>query len=102
MTRKTSVLTAAIIILLSSSLMAAPKINQYLLNVMQSTNDNTLLPIYITFNNNLTLQDFDYIPYDTPKDLRRKIVVDRLITRANNSQARVLSLIQQRTSQAQY
>lgn len=92
----------AILILSALNLYSFEKINPYLQNIMQSSNDNEMIPVYITFSNHLTLQDFDYIPYDTPKIIRRQIVVERLMNYANNTQSRVKNLIQSRSGQAEY
>lgn len=65
------------------------KITPELKSVMVNANDQQKIPVYIVFNNQLTLQDFDYISYDTPKKERRQIVVNRLISHADNIQRTV-------------
>jgi len=65
------------------------KITPDLKAVMKNANDQQKIPIYIVFNNQLTLQDFDYISYDTPKKERRQIVIDRLIRHADNTQRNI-------------
>jgi hypothetical protein len=83
------------------SVFADSKINPYLLDVLSKSNDNDKIRIYITFNDPLTLQDFADIPYDAPKSERRKIVIDRLISHANNSQYRVKSFMSSRNPDAE-
>jgi len=77
---------------------SAEKINPYLQNVMQNANDNDLISIYITFNENLTLSDFDDISYDTPKSVRRQIVINRLQNFANQKQSRVNNYLRSQSS----
>ncbi|HJY63834.1 MAG TPA: S8 family serine peptidase [Ignavibacteria bacterium] len=88
----------AIINGISTSAYGVEKINPYLQSVMQNANDNELIPVYITFNENLSLSDFDDISYDTPKLLRRQIVIDRLRNFANQKQSRVNSYLHSQTS----
>jgi len=57
---------------------ASPKISPALQQKMNETTDNDFIPIYILFDKHLTLQDFSDIAYDTPKNERRRIVIDRL------------------------
>jgi hypothetical protein len=92
MTRNIFILAAAVI-MLSSHLLADTKINPYLLNVMQNSNNNEMIRVYITFNDILTLQDFSNISYDTPKKERRRIVIERLMNHANFTQQRVNNFI---------
>ncbi len=75
------------------SLNAGTKINPYLTQELLKNSDNSFIPVYVTFNDPLTLQDFADIPYDTPKQERRRIVIERLMNHANNSQARVKSFL---------
>jgi hypothetical protein len=65
------------------------KITPELKSVMINTTEQQKIPIYIVFNNQLMLQDFDYIPYNTPKKERRQIVIDRLMSHADNVQRSV-------------
>lgn len=74
------------------------KINPYLMGKLQNSNPNELIPIYITFNNNLALADFDNIPYDTPKKERRRIVIERLQNFANATQRRLTNFINSQSS----
>ncbi len=57
-----------------------------------------MIPIYIIFKEHLTLKDFDDISYDTPKDERRKIVVDRLQKYSSTSQAEVRRFLNSKIS----
>ena len=52
---------------LAGSQQLSEKINPYLQTVMASASDNEMIPVYIKFKQNLTLQNFDDISYDTPK-----------------------------------
>ena len=90
------------VLIFIAPLSAFDKINPYLLQVMSGSSDNDLIPIYITFNNTLGLNDFNDISYDTPKKERRQIVIQRLMNRANNEQANVKSYILSQNSRAQY
>jgi hypothetical protein len=92
----------SVFILCISTAYSVEKINPYLLNVMQNSNDNELIPVYITFNNPLTLNDFADISYDTPKKERRQIVVTRLVNHANYSQQRVRNFISSQTARSQF
>jgi subtilisin family serine protease len=55
-----------------------PKIHYYLQNKINESTDNDLIPVYIVFNRHLSLNDFDYIPYNTPKKDRRRMVIEKL------------------------
>jgi Subtilase family len=72
------------------------KINSYLQEILSRTSPNELVPIYITFKDVLTLQDFAYISYDTPKKERRQIVINRLIEHSGLTQSRVRSFLTSR------
>jgi subtilisin family serine protease len=74
------------------------KVNPYLQFIMSSANDNELIPVYIKFNQNLTLQDFDDISYDTPKKERRRIVIGRLKVFSANHQNNVWNFLQAQSS----
>ncbi|MGH2574195.1 MAG: S8 family serine peptidase, partial [Ignavibacteria bacterium] len=76
----------------------ADKIHSYLKDVMNRARDYEKIPVYIVFNQHLTLQDFDDISYDTPKKERRQIVVNRLMNFSNNYQSRVRNYLQALTS----
>lgn len=76
---------------------AETKINPYLQSVLNGANDNDMVPIYITFNNALGLNDFADISYDTPKMERRQIVINRLKNRADMTQSRVRALLTSRS-----
>lgn len=87
--------------LLTSVIFADSKINPYLREAMNNARSNELIPIYIKFNNPLTLNDFADISYDTPKKERRQIVIDRLRNHANNTQSRVKSFLSSRSGQVE-
>ena len=53
---------------------------------MNESAENELIPVYILFNDHLNLSDFNDINYDTPKKERRRIVIERLKTFADNFQ----------------
>lgn len=89
-------------ILITTTAYSYDKINPYLLNLIQNSNDNELIPVYITFNHSLGLNDFSDISYDTPKKERREIVINRLKNLANSSQQRVSNFITSQTGRAQY
>jgi subtilisin family serine protease len=69
------------------------KINPYLQNVLASAGPNELVPVYIKFNSNLLLKDFDNITYDTPRKERRQIVISRLQEHANLVQKNVINFL---------
>lgn len=70
-------------------LWANPKISPSLEQRMNQVSENEFIPIYILFNSHLTLQDFADISYDTPKHERRRIVIDRLQSYAQQHQSNV-------------
>jgi subtilisin family serine protease len=74
------------------------KIEPYLQNVMSMANDNEMIPVYIKFQQNLSLQDFDDISYDTPKKERRKIVIERLQNFSSNNQNTVRNFLTSQSS----
>jgi hypothetical protein len=74
------------------------KINPYLQTIIASTNDNELIPIYIKFKQNLILQNFDDISYDTPKKERRRIVIERLQNFSSNYQYSVWNYLHVQSS----
>ncbi len=86
-------------LLTAVSLNAGTKINAYLAQELSKNTDNSFIPVYITFNAPLGLQDFGDIPYDTPKRERRQIVIERLMSHANNSQSRVKSFLNLRSTE---
>jgi hypothetical protein len=69
------------------------KIQPYLQEMMNNTPDNEKIPIYILFNQHLTLQDFDDIPYDIPKKERRQLVINRLQNFSANYQSSVRNFL---------
>lgn len=72
-----------------------------LLSRMNSAAPNEKIPIMIVFNSHLSLSDFNDISYDTPKSERRRIVVDRLIRFASNSQRNVMQFAESKKSSGQ-
>lgn len=74
------------------------RIDPYLQNVMSHANSNEMIPIYIKFQKNLSLKDFDDISYDTPKKERRKIVIERLQNFSENFQNKVRSYLSSKSS----
>lgn len=81
------------------SLNAGTRINPYLAQELLKNSDNSFIPVYVTFNDPLTLQDFADIPYDTPKMERRRIVIERLMNHANNSQSGVKSFLNSKNTE---
>lgn len=73
------------------------KIDPYLQSVMSKASINELIPVYIRFNQNLSLSDFDDISYDTPKKERRAVVISRLITFSERTQSNVKSFLTSRS-----
>ncbi|NOS86243.1 MAG: S8 family serine peptidase [Ignavibacteria bacterium] len=98
---KTIYLLVTAILFSASTLTAGSKINQYLIEELNKNTDNSLIPVYITFSNPLGLQDFADIPYDTPKQERRRIVIERLMSHANNSQSRVKNFLGSRNTEVE-
>lgn len=77
----------------------SPKIHPYLLNEMQNVeNPQQKFPIFILFNDHLTLSDFADISYNTPKDERRRIVIERLKNFADNYQNSMRNFLQSKES----
>lgn len=74
------------------------KINPGLVNILSGTSSDELVPVYITFNENLGLADFNDISYNTPKAERRRIVIERLQNYANTKQSMVLNYLNAQTS----
>ena len=74
------------------------KINPALINVLNGTGSSALVPVYITFNENLGLSNFNDISYNTPKQERRRIVIERLQNFANAKQSRVLNYLNVQSS----
>jgi len=77
----------------------SPKIHSDLKNKMNETTDNSAIPIIIIFSEHLTLNDFSDISYDTPKNERRKIVVERLQQYAGNNQRDVREFLDSKISE---
>ena len=92
-------LLTSVILFSALSVFAGTKINPYLMEELNKNTDNSFIPVYITFNNPLLLQDFADIPYDTPKQERRKIVIERLMTRANVTHQRVKNFLGSRNTE---
>ncbi|MDQ3020538.1 MAG: S8 family peptidase [Bacteroidota bacterium] len=84
-----------------SSYCDSPKIHSDLLQKMNETNDNSSIPIYIIFNEHLTLNDFSDISYETPRQERREIVIERLKTYADNYQKNVRDFLELKKSRAE-
>jgi subtilisin family serine protease len=97
---KISLLLFIAILLSFSSLKADnPKIHFYLQDKMNQAADNQLLPVYIIFNQHLSLQDFDFIPYNTPKKERRRIVIEKLQNFSSNVQRETRLYLDMKVSQ---
>lgn len=92
-------LLTSVILFSALSVCAGTKINPYLMEELNKNTDNSFIPVYITFNNPLVLQDFADIPYDTPKQERRKIVIERLMRHANITQQRVKNFLGSRNTE---
>ena len=84
-----------LILLIGNSIAAADnsKIHPYLMSKIAEAGDNAMIPAYVIFNDRLTLNDFSDISYDTPKKERRKIVIDRLMSFAENYQRNVVDYL---------
>jgi hypothetical protein len=95
----TSAVISALILTFSYNTNAETKINPYLQAELIKSSPSDKIPIYITFNNSLTLADFNDIHYDTPKKERRAIVIQRLINRANTMQSSVLNMLNSRSTE---
>lgn len=76
-----------------------PKIQIDLQQRMTEVRSDEQIPIYILFNNHLTLNDFADISYDTPKQERRRIVIERLQNYANNYQRDIRTYLDMKISQ---
>ncbi|RPI17619.1 MAG: T9SS C-terminal target domain-containing protein [Ignavibacteriae bacterium] len=74
------------------------KIDVFLQSVMGQSSANELIPIYIKFNSNLTLNNFNDISYDTPKKERRAIVISRLQNFAEQKQSSVKNFLTSRST----
>ena len=75
------------------------KIHPYLLNEMLNVESpQQKFPIFILFNEHLTLSDFADISYNTPKDERRRIVIERLKNFADNYQNSMRNFLQSKES----
>ncbi len=66
---------------------------------MSEASVNSLIPVIITFNEHLTLNDFSDVSYDTPKNERRRIVVERLQNYADNYQRNVREYLETKRTQ---
>lgn len=78
---------------LTYPLWANPKISPSLQQKMNESTETEFIPVYILFDSHLTLQDFADISYDTPRNERRRIVIDRLQRYAEQRQANVRSFL---------
>ncbi|MFZ1322354.1 MAG: S8 family serine peptidase [Ignavibacteria bacterium] len=76
-----------------------PKFHYELQNKINEASDNSTFPVYILLDEHLTLQDFSDIDYNTLKEERRKIVVDRLKNYSSNSQRNVREFLETKKSQ---
>ena len=81
-------------IVLPSMAVSNPKIDPYLQAKMNESRGTDQLSIYIVFDSHLTLGDFSDLPYNMPRKERRLIVVERLKTFSENSQAGVREYLQ--------
>ncbi|HRE41087.1 MAG TPA: S8 family serine peptidase [Ignavibacteria bacterium] len=82
--------------ILSSFSFANPKIQPDLQHKMSEVSASDLIPVYILFYNQMKLSDFNDISYDTPKKIRREIVVNRLKNFANTQQRDVRTFLESR------
>lgn len=84
-----------LILLIGNSIALADisKIHPYLQSKINVAGDNSLIPVYIIFNEHLSLNDFSDISYDTPKKERRKIVIERLMNFSENYQRNVIDYL---------
>jgi len=76
-----------------------PKFHYELQNKINEASDNSTFPVYILLDEHLTLQDFSDIEYNTSKEERRKIVVDRLKNYSSNSQRNIRNFLISKKSQ---
>jgi hypothetical protein len=93
---------ALVLLLCTNSFYAycySPKIDPYLQLKMSEATDNSLIPVIIIFNEHLNLDDFSDISYDTPKNERRRIVVERLQNYADNYQRSVREYLETKRTQ---
>ncbi len=95
---KTITFTALICIACLTAYAGSPKIHPDLQNKMNQTTDNSLIPVYILLNDHLNLNDFSDIGYDTPKQERRRIVIERLKNFSNNNQRNIREFLDQKKS----
>lgn len=84
---------------LAATSFSNPKIQVDLQQRMNEVRSDEQIPIYILFNQHLTLNDFADISYDTPKQERRRIVIERLQNFANNYQRDIRSYLDMKVSQ---
>lgn len=87
-----------LLFLSTTSAIAGTKINGYLQDALNKSTDNDMIHVYVTFNSPLGLNDFTDIPYDMPKQDRRKIVIERLMAHSERTQSRVLSFLNARAT----
>ncbi|MBK9228653.1 MAG: S8 family peptidase [Ignavibacteria bacterium] len=96
---KAAFLIVIALLITGNSFSKSPKIHEELQTRMDQASENTKLNIYVLFNEHLTLNDFSFISYDTPKDERRRIVIERLQGYADNYQRNVREFLNARTSE---
>lgn len=87
-----------LLFLSTASAIAGTKIHGYLQDALNKSTDNDMIHVYVTFNSPLGLNDFADIPYDMPKQDRRKIVIERLMAHSERTQSRVLSFLNARAT----
>jgi hypothetical protein len=92
-------LSLLMILGLATTTFANPKIQLDLQHKMSEVRADEQIPIYILFNQHLTLNDFADISYDTPRQERRKIVIERLQNFANTQQRDVRPYLDMKVSQ---
>ncbi len=96
---KAAFLVVIALLITGNSFSKSPKIHEELQARMDQASENTRLNIYVLFNEHLTLNDFSFISYDTPKDERRRIVIERLQSYADNYQRNVREYLSTKTSE---
>lgn len=96
---KSAIFIIIALLITGNSFSKSPKIHEELQSRMDQVSENTKLNIYILFTEHLTLNDFSFISYDTPKDERRKIVIERLQGYANSYQRNVREYLNAKTSE---
>jgi subtilisin family serine protease len=85
--------------LLSANVLSASVIDPYLQIKMNESRGDEMIAVYIVFEQRLRLADFNDIPYDTPRNERRRIVIERLQNFANSHQADVRNFLASQETQ---